>query len=279
MIYMAASYFLIAVGNATMSQAPILDGNFQVEQVTSSQSSEVTLGLCPADTDTDTEQQHRTMTSPVPLHADADDLLQLCGSLLDTEGEERGTFTLDFFPSPLSSNQLSFTVTATRNPDDTQASNNDRLFFTYSCDPDESFHGFGESFTGFNLRNKVVPILVSEQGVGRGLEPITDYLNTNVAQGAGGDWYTTYAPKPMYLTNHNHSLVYTNSEVMYFDLTATDSVQVELWGLSLAGSILSVMQGGGMAGLVGEMSLITGRMQTPPVWTQKGAVVSTCTVQ
>jgi hypothetical protein len=249
---------VVTVGNATMLQAPILDGNFQVDQVTSSQSSEITLGLCPAQDTTE-------------LNVNVDDMLQLCGSLLDTQGDERGTFTLDFFPSPLSSSQLSFTLTATRNPQDTQTSTDDRLFFTYSCAPDESFHGFGESFTGFNLRNKVVPILVSEQGVGRGLEPITDYLNTNVAQGAGGDWYTTYAPKPMYLTNHNNSLVYTNPEVMYFDLTATERVVVELWGLSLQGNILS---GAGMEALVGEITLITGRMQTPPGWTQRGAVVS-----
>lgn len=235
-----------------MLQAPILDGNFQVEQLTSSQSVSVTLDVCQDGTPTD-------------------DLLQLCGSLLDAEATERGSFSLDFFPSPVSSNQLTFTVNVTRAPPDVLPGNNDRLFFSYQCAIDESFHGFGESFTDFNLRGRVVPVLVSEQGVGRGLQPITDYLNTNVAQGAGGDWYTTYAPKPMYLTNHNHSLVFTNSEVMYFNLTAAESVEVELWGLLLQGNILS---GVGMEALVGEITLITGRMQTPPLWTQQGAVVS-----
>lgn len=244
---------VIFSGNATILQAPILDGNFQVDQLITTQSVTNTLDLCPKQV------------------TDASDLLQLCGSVFDSEGGERGTFSLNFFPSPFSTNQLSFTVNVTREYTDIFPGNNDRLFFSYSCALDESFHGFGESFTDFNLRNKVVPILVSEQGVGRGLQPITDYLNTNVAQGAGGDWYTTYAPKPMYLTNYNHSLVYTNSEVMYFNLTAPESVVVELWGLVLSGNIIS---GATMEALVGEITLITGRMQTPPLWTQRGAVVS-----
>ncbi len=57
-----------------------------------------------------------------------------------------------------------------------------------------------------------VPVLVSEQGVGRGLEPITSYLN-NQTEGVGGHWYTTYAPKPVYLTNYNRSMLFDNSEV------------------------------------------------------------------
>lgn len=242
-----------------MLQAPILDGNYQVDQLTYFQSSTVTLRLCSA-------QQYSSSM------ANAGDILELCGSLLDAEGGERATYSLNFFSTPLSVNQLSFTLTATRTPTDILISGpNNRLFFSYSCTPDESFHGFGESFTSFNLRHRVVPVLVSEQGVGRGLQPITDYLNTNVAQGAGGDWYTTYAPKPLYLTNLNHSLVFHNSEVMFFNLTAPDWVAVELWGLEMAGNILS---GASMEALVGEVTLVTGRMRTPPEWTQRGAVVS-----
>ena len=59
-----------------------------------------------------------------------------------------------------------------------------------------------------------VPILVSEQGVGRGEEPITSYLN-NQTEGVGGHWYTTYAPKPLYLTSLNRSMAYDNSEVTF----------------------------------------------------------------
>ena len=241
-----------------MHQAPILDGNFQVEQTTNYQTSSLTLDICDG----------QTQSSHVDRKAES---LDLCGYLLDENGMNHASYVFSFFPSALSRNQLSFSINTTRIITHHYTSENDRLFLIYRCDQNESFHGFGESFTDFNLRNRVVPILVSEQGVGRGLQPITDYLNTNVAQGAGGDWYTTYAPKPMYLTNLNHSLVFTNSEVMYFDLTGSDSVQVELWGLVFSGNILS---GDSMEAIVSEITLITGRMQTPPSWTQMGAVVS-----
>ena len=87
-----------------------------------------------------------------------------------------------------------------------------RLFLNYWCDPSESFHGFGLQYTYWNLKGKRVPILVAEQGIGRGQEPITSALNY-LGDGAGGDWSTTYAPKPMYVTNQNRSLVFDNSEV------------------------------------------------------------------
>ena len=58
-----------------------------------------------------------------------------------------------------------------------------------------------------------VPILVAEQGIGRGAEPTTTALNW-IADGTGGDSLTTYAPKPLYMTNHNRSMVFENSQVL-----------------------------------------------------------------
>jgi hypothetical protein len=53
---------------------------------------------------------------------------------------------------------------------------------------------------------------------------------------------------------------------MYIDLTSPDSVQVELWGLTLYGNII---YGTSMKDLLKEITLITGRMHRPPVWSQK----------
>lgn len=55
-------------------------------------------------------------------------------------------------------------------------------------------------------------MLVSEQGIGRGAEPLTTFLNV-MADRAGGDWSTSYAPKPLYITNFNRSIIIENSEV------------------------------------------------------------------
>ena len=63
-----------------------------------------------------------------------------------------------------------------------------RIFLNYWCSINEiGFYGFGESFTYFNLKGYKVPILVSEQGVGRGEQPITTVLNKETP-GVGGGW-------------------------------------------------------------------------------------------
>jgi hypothetical protein len=52
---------------------------------------------------------------------------------------------------------------------------------------------------------------------------------------------------------------------MYFDLTVSGAVEVELWGLELIGNIIVEKS---MKGIVKEISLITGRMLAPPEWSQ-----------
>lgn len=59
-------------------------------------------------------------------------------------------------------------------------------------------------------------------------------------------------------------------QIMIFDLTDMDVVEVELWSSVMAGSILS---GRTMEELVSEVTLITGRMLSPPSWTQKVCMI------
>jgi hypothetical protein len=65
------------------------------------------------------------------------------------------------------------------------------------------------------MKGRRVPILVAEQGIGRGAQPLTTMLNF-FADRAGGDWSTTYAPKPAYITNFNRSVLIENSEVSQY---------------------------------------------------------------
>lgn len=48
-----------------------------------------------------------------------------------------------------------------------------RVWLTYASDENERFYGFGEQFSHMNFKGKRVPILVQEQGIGRGDQPIT----------------------------------------------------------------------------------------------------------
>lgn len=148
-----------------------------------------------------------------------------------------------------------------------------RLYLRYHTDADESFHGFGESFSYFNLKGLRFPILVSEQGVGRDPgTPLTDYLNTNVAEGVGGNHFTTYAPKSVYLTNYNRSLLLQDSSIVYFNLTSNSCVEIEVWdSLSMSGYIFNRNS---WIQLIEAITSVTGRQRGRlPLWSQNGAVV------
>jgi alpha-glucosidase (family GH31 glycosyl hydrolase) len=53
---------------------------------------------------------------------------------------------------------------------------------------------------------------------------------------------------------------------MYIDLTAPGMVEAEVWALRMSGHIVS---GGSMKDVVGEITLVTGRMFAPPAWSQQ----------
>lgn len=143
----------------------------------------------------------------------------------------------------------------------------------YECGKDESFHGFGETFGPLDMRGQVIPIVVSEQGVGRGLQPITSYLNQEVAEGVGGYWFTTYSPMAQYITSYNRSLQLEGTDIAYFDLThAMDdgSVSLEVWSLSMT---LRLGQQTSMAKVLQALTTFTGRQPPLPRWSQEGAVI------
>ena len=52
-----------------------------------------------------------------------------------------------------------------------------QLRLTYGCERDEQVYGFGAQYSKFNMKGERVPLFLSEQGVGRGLEPLTFVLD------------------------------------------------------------------------------------------------------
>lgn len=59
-----------------------------------------------------------------------------------------------------------------------------KLKVTYGCEASEQFYGLGVQYTHFNLRGHHIPLFISEQGVGRGVEPLTFVLD-KLSPGAG----------------------------------------------------------------------------------------------
>ncbi|KAL6627681.1 hypothetical protein ACP70R_031407 [Stipagrostis hirtigluma subsp. patula] len=238
-----------------------------------------------------------------------------------------------------------------------------RVFLTYASCGDERFYGFGEQFSRMEFKGRRVPVLVQEQGIGRGDQPITfaanlvsyrvendsdnEYLPApsnlkkveawsakceltatvivvstcatvscacvlavlytsstsayplregkrrrkrnlndfllltkltnvlkNYEQGfnadAGGNWSTTYAPSPFYMTSKMRSLYLEGYDYSIFDLTKPDRVQIQIYGNSVQGRILD---GDSPTELLTSYTESTGRPPVLPKWITSGAVV------
>lgn len=143
-----------------------------------------------------------------------------------------------------------------------------RAYLTYASDSDEHFFGFGEQFSRFDQKGQRVPIWVSEQGIGRGQQPVTFLVN--LAAKSGGSDMTTYAAAPHYITSRMRSVFLENCEYSVFDLRQPDRVQVSAFSPVLQGRIL---YGNDPSALIGEYTRYAGRMRPLPDWILSGAVV------
>ena len=102
---------------------------------------------------------------------------------------------------------------------------------------DESFYGFGHQFTHFNMKGHRLPVFLREKGVGRGLEPITAFMDI-FGHGAGGSWHTTYTQVPFYVSSAMRSFVLESPEYVVFDMTQPELVRLELMSLDLHARII-----------------------------------------
>lgn len=138
-------------------------------------------------------------------------------------------------------------------------------------DTGEQIHGFGEQYTDYDLPAKVWPVMIGEQGLGRGAQPET--LITDLAHWAGGNFSTTYAAWPQYITSENRALTVDQKQgagsLGVIDLTNPKTVNYELWAPKISVEALAAS---------GPSELITARdsgVNRPPLanWVQDGAVI------
>ena len=145
-----------------------------------------------------------------------------------------------------------------------------RVYLQYAKDPDEHFFGFGTQYTYLDLRGRRVPILVSEQGVGRGAQPISLGARLTSGRGVAGDSFTTYAPVPHYITSNMRSLFAKNEEYQIFDLRAPGYVTYELFSKKASLQLLAASHPLELLELYTDYA---GRMAPLPSWTDRGVIV------
>lgn len=152
----------------------------------------------------------------------------------------------------------------------------DRIILTYSVDDDEEVFGLGEQFSYWSLKGQKVPIITREQGIGRGLQPITYILNhipPAEPSYSGGDPLSTYTAIAHYLTSKGRSIFVHNPELSIFDFTVTNRATVEVVSRSMTKSVFYATRP--LDIIKAYTKSISGRQNLLPDWVSgaKGAVI------
>ncbi|CAL5398171.1 unnamed protein product [Camellia sinensis] len=91
-----------------------------------------------------------------------------------------------------------------------------------------------------------------------------------VSYRAGGDWSTTYAPSPFYITSKMKSLYLEGYNYSVFDLTKHDRVQIQMHGDSIQ---VRILHGNSPLEFIERFTEVIGRPPELPEWIISGAVV------
>lgn len=113
----------------------------------------------------------------------------------------------------------------------------DRTVLTVGAPAEERFFGMGAQYSCWDCRGHRVPILSREQGIGRGLEPLTLVMN-ELGGGAGGDAYTTYTAVPYFVTSRGRALYVAGTDYAVFDLRPRDRVALMVRSLAVVAVLL-----------------------------------------
>ena len=129
-------------------------------------------------------------------------------------------------------------------------------------------YGFGVQFSFVDMKGRRVPVLTAEQGVGRGAQPLT--FLANFRGGAGGHWWSTYAPAPVVIGSDKRALYLTDTAPAQFDLRHPRVASVLVYSSTLTARVIA---GSTPAELLEVYTRYSGRMQPLPEWVHSGAII------
>jgi hypothetical protein len=90
-------------------------------------------------------------------------------------GNGSASYTATFWVPADLDNRIAFDVEV--DPSTTAGLDVRRVYISFGSDANEDFYGLGAQGSFASLKNQSIPVFTREQGVGRGDQPVTDYLN------------------------------------------------------------------------------------------------------
>lgn len=134
-------------------------------------------------------------------------------------------------------------------------------------------HGLGAQFTSFDLGGDLIPLVVREQGVGRGEQPLS-LLADLTNRSAAGSEYSTYAARASFVTEDLRGFRLDPDQpashaFAVADLRADDRVTVQSWASSMR---IELTSGATPLDLITEQSAGVERPEIAG-WTSAGAIV------
>ncbi len=193
--------------------------------------------------------------------------LSLENKKFEIDGKLRGTrkkVDFTFQMNSASENELTFDIRVNDSNSDVNT-----LAFSFKSPQDERIYGFGEQYSHLDMQGRTVPVWVEEQGIGRGKLPDSILVNL-ISRYSSGDWYTTYAPVPYFITNRSRALVLDDNEFSVFDFKSDKEAEVQVWSSEISGHIFT---GETPKEVLQTYTSFSGRMPPLPGWVNDGGIV------
>lgn len=150
-----------------------------------------------------------------------------------------------------------------------RASDGNFIALDFKSNPEEKIFGFGEQYSHINLKGHNVPILVQEQGIGRGHRFITPLVNL-FSNGSGGSDTSTSFPMPHFMTSQNRGLYLLDKAYSEFNLKHPNKISILFFDNNMTARLNHFQT---PLDHIETFTKFTGRMLMPPEWTHNGAVM------
>ncbi|MCP4179743.1 MAG: alpha-glucosidase [bacterium] len=144
-----------------------------------------------------------------------------------------------------------------------------RMWIRVNADINEKVYGCGEQFSYFNLRGKNFPLWTSEPGVGRNKNSYTTW-QADVADRAGGDYYTTNYPQPTFVSSQKYFCHLDCSSYMDFDFRNENFHELQCWSVP---DSLTFDTAETFVEMAEKIGTYFGRQPELPEWVYNGVVL------